>query len=326
MANATFLERAPRANTASLRDAVLGTLLGIHVSGNASASVLDITADNTALKLAADRMRCARYVMPTDADPTQTIQINAGFSHVRDIWATPRAAHPELTQEEVTAPVPDFIVIPSDTHIVVSDLDLARGDAITFLGQFPSRADLRAAMSLTGACGLRDGDVIITMENGARAVFVGAAAVSEQLIDAVFDFSAQGQTAFKLADALNNATSAEIETFVTALGTDEFDRAFGVGSAAVLLANLNTPAATRLLNVLEPEELDEVLCNVGAGTLKLLLEELTLNELVTFLAGVSSGVVSAMAEQMGPATLDALLWGATSSSVVPHGESRRRYI
>ena len=127
MANATFLERAPRANTASLRDAVLGTLLGIHVSGNASASVLEITADNTALKLAADRMRCARYVMPTDADPTQTIQINAGCSHVGDIWARPRAAHPELTQEEVTAPVPDFIVIPSDTHIVVSDLTSRAG-------------------------------------------------------------------------------------------------------------------------------------------------------------------------------------------------------
>ena len=157
-------------------------------------------------------------------------------------------------------------------------------------------------------------DVIITMENGARAVFVGAAAQAEDLIDAVFDFSAEGQTAFKLADALNNATSAEIDAFVTALGTDEFDRAFGVGSAAVLLANLDTPAATRLLNVLEAEELDELLHNVGAGTLKLLLEELTLTELVNFLSGVNETVVGAMADHMGATTIDALLWGKSPAT------------
>ena len=314
MANATFLELAQIANNSSLREAVLGAVLGIHVSGNATDSVLDITADSTALKLAADRMRCARYVMPTDADPTQAIQINAGFSHVQDVWATPQAAHPDLTQETMTIATPDFIVVPSDTHIVVNNFDVARGDAITFLGQFSSRADLRAAMCLTGSRDLRDGDVIITMENGARAVFVGVAAQAEDLIDAVFDFSAEGQTAFKLADALNNATSAEIDAFVTALGTDEFDRAFGVGSAAVLLANLDTPAATRLLNVLEAEELDELLHNVGASTLKLLLEELTLTELVNFLSGVNETVVVAMADHMGATTIDALLWGKSPAT------------
>ena len=248
--------------------------------------------------------------MSTDADPTQAIQINAGFSHAQDVWASPQAAHPDLTQETMTIATPDFIVVPSDTHIVVNNFDVARGNAITFLGQFSSRADLRAAMCLTGSRDLRDGDVIITMENGARAVFVGAAAQAEDLIDAVFDFSAEGQTAFKLADALNNATSAEIDAFVTALGTDEFDRAFGVGSAAVLLANLDTPAATRLLNVLEAE----LLHNVGAGTLKLLLEELTLTELVNFLSGVNETVVGAMADHMGATTIDALLWGKSPAT------------
>jgi len=72
---------------------------------------------------------------------------------------------------------------------------------------------------------------------------------------------------------------------VTAARTDEFGPRFWWcrQRLAVLLANLNTPAATAgLLNVLEPENWTR-LCNVGDRLpFKLLLEELTLNELVTF--------------------------------------------
>ena len=60
MANATFLELAQIANNSSLREAVLGAVLGIHVSGNTSDTDKDNTADSTALKLSADRMRSAR--------------------------------------------------------------------------------------------------------------------------------------------------------------------------------------------------------------------------------------------------------------------------
>ena len=68
------------------------------------------------------------------------------------------------------------------------------------------------------------------------------------------------------------------------------------------------------MNVLEAEELDELLHNVGAGTLKLLLEELTLTELVNFLSGVNETVVGAMADHMGATTIDALLWGKSPAT------------
>jgi len=91
---------------------------------------LDITADNTALKLAArpgNALRPALMSMPAgrgpDAgNPDQT----AGFPCAGYLVPPPRAAHPELTQEEVTAPVPDFIVIPSTRISSSAILDLWR--------------------------------------------------------------------------------------------------------------------------------------------------------------------------------------------------------
>jgi len=180
-------------------------------------------------------------------------------------------------------------------------------------------------MCLRGSLVLRGrGCHFITMENGARAVFVGGGRrVSVTADDACSIFSTKGRRPSKTSRREQRDFS-EIDTSDLRSHRLNFGPRLWCRQRCGCAGHLKHPARRAFAQVLEPEETDEVLCKVGAGTLKLLLRNYP-DELVLFLCVKLYRRERQWRTQMGPATLDAFCFGArTSSSVVPHWRKPRR--
>jgi len=213
--------------------------------------------------------------MPRTRTRTQAIQ-STRFSHVQDILGHAACRTEMNPGKEVTPRAPTLIVIPSTRISFVSTLDLARGcDPFPGSVSLPRRS-ARCPCALTGVLwSARRGCHHARWRNGARQCSLVARLPSLGTADcAVFRFFYPRGRRLQLADALNNATFSRDRHLRDCARHDEFDRAFWFGSAAVLLANLNTPPRRALLMCSNPKKLEPRCCAMSVQVLKLLLEEL----------------------------------------------------
>lgn len=192
-----------------------------------------------------------------------------------------------------------FFVICADEHVVINDFRAFDGDSVTFLGQFSTRAELRSNISVTASVNQQAGDLIVTLENGVRAVFIGAAKCPETFIQSVVDFSSEGQSAFRLADRMNSASDCAIDAFVNSLGTEAYEATFNEQSSVILFANLRPTAFASVLNAFDEDEIDALLTRLGVSHMRLLLKEMTRDELKAFIEGLKGHALIALKANFG---------------------------
>lgn len=193
----------------------------------------------------------------------------------------------------------DYFVVTSGSHLIVEDFSVSDGDQVTFLGQFSDMEDLNKHLSLTDPVGDDSGDIIITGEDGARTVFVGAAGEKDAFLDSIVDFKELGENSLSLADQLNEMESGGIDSYVNSLTTEELTASFGAVDGVILFANLQPEKAAELFNAFDPDELDSFFDGMGDEGLVLALSEMTGDEVFDLLIGVNENVVLKLVSEIG---------------------------